>query len=36
VTGTTTGQSQHFYRVPEIAYPGPLFTPPALPDRSFD
>jgi peptidyl-prolyl cis-trans isomerase A (cyclophilin A) len=29
VTGSATG-SAHFYRVAQIAYPGPLFTPPSV------
>jgi cyclophilin family peptidyl-prolyl cis-trans isomerase len=30
VSAGAFGQSRRFYRVPEIAYPGPLFTPPSL------
>lgn len=30
VTETTIGQSRHFYRVPQIAYPGPIYTPPSV------
>jgi hypothetical protein len=27
VTATTVGQSQQFYRVPRVSYPGPIYTP---------
>lgn len=30
VSARAAGQSVRFYRVPQIAYPGPLLTPPAL------
>lgn len=30
VTASATGQASQFYRVPQIAYPGPIFTPPSL------
>ena len=30
VTPFAAGKAQQFYRVPQIAYPGPLFTPPSL------
>lgn len=30
VTASAIGQPNHFYRVPEIAYPGPIFTPASL------
>lgn len=30
VTPTTTGQSRFFYRVPQISYPAPLYTPQGI------
>ena len=30
VTASAAGKARHFWRVPQIAYPGPLFTPPSL------
>jgi cyclophilin family peptidyl-prolyl cis-trans isomerase len=30
VTTSAVDQGAHFYRVPQIAYPGPLYTPPLL------
>jgi cyclophilin family peptidyl-prolyl cis-trans isomerase len=35
VSAGAAGQSRRFYRVPEIAYPGPLFTPPLLIGRQM-
>ena len=30
LTPTTTGQSRFFYRVPQISYPAPLYTPQGI------
>ena len=30
VTASAAGQASQFYRVPQIAYPGPIFTPPSV------